>query len=215
MSADGGLVKPGLLFRSAVPFASDLVPEGITWPPTTIIDLRSSKESVIESGHPLAGAGVEIHKIPLLTELSPGEVPVDNLVDLYQLVLKSNSGRLVQVVETVADSTGATLVHCAVGKDRTGISIAMVLSLIGVPRDEIVADYLETAKNTLDIRMRLAAMYGLDEPVPESDFLRTPVEAIDGVLDLWERHAAGATGWFTEVGGTDNTIDKLRDSMVQ
>ena len=36
------------------------------------------------------------------------------------------------------------LVHCAAGKDRTGIAIALVLRLLGVGHDEVLADYLLT-----------------------------------------------------------------------
>lgn len=214
-SADGGLVQTGRLFRSALPMPSDVVPANISWPPVTIIDLRSDMERVREPQHPLAGSGVAVHTIPLLTELRPGDVPPTTLIDLYQHVLKTTSDRLVNVVDTVAASSGATLVHCAVGKDRTGISIAMVLKLLGVSRDEIVQDYLETEKNTDEIVARLHLMNGGAHPPAASEFLRTPVEAIEGVLDVWEGHADGAVGWFREAGGSDNTIDRLRDSMVK
>ena len=41
---------------------------------------------------------------------------------------------------------GGSLVHCAVGKDRTGFAVAMVLSALGVPRDTIFFDYMLTAQ---------------------------------------------------------------------
>lgn len=213
--AEGGSVQTGRLFRSALPLASDLVPANISWPPVTVIDLRSDPERVLEPQHPLAGAGVSVHTIPLLTELRPGDVPPTTLIDLYQYVLKTTADRLVNVVDTVAASTGATLVHCAVGKDRTGISIAMVLNLLGVPREEIVQDYLETEKNTEAIIARWHLMNGDTQPPLRTDFMQTPVEAIEGVLDVWEGHVDGAVGWFRQAGGSDNTVDRLRDSMVK
>jgi protein-tyrosine phosphatase len=42
----------------------------------------------------------------------------------------------------VAEGTGPSLFHCTAGKDRTGWLAAVTLSAVGVPRDDILADYL-------------------------------------------------------------------------
>jgi protein tyrosine/serine phosphatase len=44
----------------------------------------------------------------------------------------------------LADTEGAVLVHCAAGKDRTGVICALTHHLAGVHADDIVADYLLT-----------------------------------------------------------------------
>lgn len=44
----------------------------------------------------------------------------------------------------LADSDGAVLVHCAAGKDRTGLICALTHHLAGVHRDDMVQDYLLT-----------------------------------------------------------------------
>lgn len=44
----------------------------------------------------------------------------------------------------LADSEGPIVVHCAAGKDRTGIICALTHTLAGVHRDDIVADFLLT-----------------------------------------------------------------------
>jgi protein-tyrosine phosphatase len=36
------------------------------------------------------------------------------------------------------------LVHCSAGKDRTGFVMAMMLSALGVSRDDIISDYMQT-----------------------------------------------------------------------
>ena len=46
--------------------------------------------------------------------------------------------------DTVAESEGAVVVHCAAGKDRTGLVVALTHWLAGVHMDDIVADYLLT-----------------------------------------------------------------------
>jgi protein tyrosine/serine phosphatase len=44
----------------------------------------------------------------------------------------------------LAATDGAVLVHCAAGKDRTGVICALTQHLAGVHQDDIVADYLAT-----------------------------------------------------------------------
>ncbi len=46
--------------------------------------------------------------------------------------------------ETLASTDGALVVHCAAGKDRTGLIVALTHALAGVHRDDIIADYLLT-----------------------------------------------------------------------
>ncbi|HEX5806326.1 MAG TPA: tyrosine-protein phosphatase [Macromonas sp.] len=58
--------------------------------------------------------------------------------------------------QAMTRTPGATLVHCAAGKDRTGIFVALLLELLGVHRDDIHADYLLSAQDQrLKERLRL------------------------------------------------------------
>ncbi len=58
--------------------------------------------------------------------------------------------------ERLADSDRPSLIHCMAGKDRTGIAVALFHHLVGVHRDDIMADYLMT-NVTGDIEARVAA----------------------------------------------------------
>ena len=49
-----------------------------------------------------------------------------------------------QYFDTLARADGAILVHCAAGKDRTGLIVALTHLLAGVHRDDVIADYLLT-----------------------------------------------------------------------
>lgn len=44
----------------------------------------------------------------------------------------------------LVESEGPVLIHCAAGKDRTGLLAALTHSLLGVSRDDLIADYLLT-----------------------------------------------------------------------
>lgn len=51
-----------------------------------------------------------------------------------------------RLFEQLLEARGPLLVHCAVGKDRTGFAVALILACLGVPRDRILADYLLTTE---------------------------------------------------------------------
>lgn len=56
--------------------------------------------------------------------------------------------RTVAVLSAVATAPpGGVLVHCAGGRDRTGLVAAILLRIAGVPDDAIVADYLDSIAN--------------------------------------------------------------------
>lgn len=60
-------------------------------------------------------------------------VGLPRLHDLYSRYFKA-----------VGESVGPVIVHCAAGKDRTGIICALTHMVAGVHRDDIIADYLLT-----------------------------------------------------------------------
>jgi protein-tyrosine phosphatase len=65
--------------------------------------------------------------------------------------------RLRGVFSRIAEGDVPILVHCAAGKDRTGIAIALLLATLDVPHETIVEDYLLT--NTCDILQFTLAQY--------------------------------------------------------
>ncbi|MFI5427398.1 tyrosine-protein phosphatase [Aeromicrobium sp. UC242_57] len=68
-TADGGVVASGRLLRSAVPRGTDVGLDGVEWPPSLVIDLRSAAE--LEPAHPLAARGSRVVHLPLLAALRP------------------------------------------------------------------------------------------------------------------------------------------------
>lgn len=87
--------------------------------------------------------------------------------------------------------------HCAVGRDRTGIAVALLLAFTGVPDEEIVADYL-LSNEGLDL---------LDGPVEYVDAhgvvrLSHPVEAVlitDTLARVRQRHGS-VEGYLADHG---------------
>jgi protein-tyrosine phosphatase len=210
---DGQVVAPHRVLRSAVPAADDVGPEGLAWPPAVVIDLRSPGESDIV--HPLAHRGSRVVNLPLLSALRPGAAPVDTLHALYLLMLDEASAYLVEIVREVGGAPGTTLIHCAAGKDRTGVSIALLLRLIGVSRRHVVDDYLLTAQAERDIvdRLQRSAGHQHRSTLPVA-FFDVSLDAIEGVLDVWDDHPGGVDGWFLGAGGSADDLDQLRRTLL-
>ena len=92
--------------------------------------------------------------------------------------------------------------HCAAGKDRTGVVVALALAVAGVAHDDIVADYALTAEVIDAIVAKLAACPTYAEDMEKRDVAsHTPrAETMDRVLALLDARWGGPVGWLTAHG---------------
>jgi len=94
------------------------------------------------------------------------------------------------------NDSGATVFHCTAGKDRTGWSTAILLSLLGVPRETVEADFMLSNDK-------------LGNPkAVELSWLRAAFDEVDhlyGSMDAYARQGLGLD---------DATIDALRARLL-
>jgi protein-tyrosine phosphatase len=125
----------------------------------TIIDLRATQETKEQPSawslatgarliHLPLGEGGEGDATGLMRRLFAGELrsfSVDDLTRFYAATVRREARNIGRALEELSrqDSLPA-LVHCAAGKDRTGLLIAFVLEALDVPRETVVADYAMT-----------------------------------------------------------------------
>ncbi|WP_327587179.1 tyrosine-protein phosphatase [Nonomuraea sp. NBC_00507] len=120
----------------------------------TVIDLRHAFEAE-KAGRVPETEGQSYHNLPIEgrrweSAVYSEEVGVARyLADRYLEMTEDRVENLRTALETIAKSDNAPVViHCAAGKDRTGVLAALVLSLAGVGEDDIVADYALTGLAT-------------------------------------------------------------------
>lgn len=159
-TAAGQRVAPGRLYRSghqARASAADLDRlAGLDI--ATVVDLRRPSErrdqpskrppgfagTVIESAHDDGG------EAPHITFLKTADLTPESgrrfMTDTYQRLPfePSHLDLFARYFQALGETDGPVLIHCAAGKDRTGLLAALTHHLLGVHRDDMIADYLLT-----------------------------------------------------------------------
>jgi protein-tyrosine phosphatase len=191
----------------------------VAWPPRTIVDLRDPGEQ-LNQVHPLE-AEATVVRLPLLggTAYDLEHLPA-SLDMLYLQMIETAAEMLVEFVAVVASMPAPVLVHCAAGKDRTGVSVALVLALLAVEEEAIVADYLETGGNMSRVTERMRGTHRIAQGEGDVDLenLRGQLSiasetAIRAVLGAFAE-AGGAEAWYLRNGGDAQTLRRLRDRML-
>lgn len=115
---------------------------------------------------------------------------------------------------------GATIFHCTAGKDRTGVGAILLLSLLGVEREQIINDYLETNKSVeQDIRAteELGRERGYDEKIISdiakiNGVMREYAEAVFAFIDTYPT----PEDFFKDkMGLDDDYILALREAYLE
>ena len=219
---DGHTVRWRRLFRSDSPSTlteSDVQTVTGTLGLTTVVDLRSSN-NVLEDGRGLlALSGIAYHNYPFLERrgIEPptsGGNAEGRLSEIYQWIL-FNAGRLMaQAFNTLAQEVNQpALFHCSAGKDRTGVLGATILSVLGVSRDDIVADFLMTNEVIDGILARLKKIPGYQHAT--RDGIMAPQPAIEKFLDVTQSEFGGSDAYLLHHGVQQKVIDGFRESMLE
>jgi protein tyrosine/serine phosphatase len=234
---DGGTTVAGRLLRSDN--LQELSPADVTRLVDgiglrTVVDLRSSTELAAEGPAPLdavdgvrhvhlsvlpeQGSATDVIADALLTRADQdrSRYPADPLCGHYLGYLEDRPDQVVGALRTVAGSGGAVLVHCAAGKDRTGVVVALALAAVGVRREAIVADYAATGERTEAIVARLGR-----SPTYASDINSQPPQAhrprpgtMTAFLEQVGSRYGGTHRWLAGHGFGDGDLGLLRAKLL-
>lgn len=137
------------------------------------------------------------------------------LADRYAEVLDDGAAEIAQVLTVLADEPGPAVFHCASGKDRTGIVAALLLTVLGVPRAQVLDDFALTELAT----DRLVADWWAAYPDRDrlwSGYGRAPAAILDLTLaDLDARYGSVEAYLRDHAGLADDVPVRLRERWLE
>jgi protein-tyrosine phosphatase len=212
--AGGGAVRWRTLFRSDALHQLDsagvatLTGLGLR----TVVDLRTQLEAD-HAPSPLRG---RVTHVPVLTGDFQG-VPLE-LDALYRYFVDECGGQIAAAIaELCGDDALPALVHCSAGKDRTGVVIALILAVLGVPDELIAADYALSAlyldPDQTPAIGQLSASTGLGEELTRA-LLASPPELILEILDRVRAVTGSVDGYLLAHGLTGSGLARLRAALI-
>ncbi|MCR5809068.1 MAG: tyrosine-protein phosphatase [Clostridiales bacterium] len=217
-AADGRRVKYGMLIRSSN--LSEAEPAELS-SVSAVIDLRTPEE---REEAPDMTFGREYLPLPIFEGAMPGisrekassPMFVPDMAELYAGIINECGaafGKILGAVMAHDYKKGAVLWHCTEGKDRGGITAALILSALGVGREEIVADYMKTNLVNLPkaekVREQLRAPYGEEfaervfrAMIADESYILSALDAMGG-------------DYFARIGIGEDEISSFREKVLE
>ncbi len=208
-ASGGGRTRFRTLYRSHAP--SSLGPEGMAAIRAlglrSVLDLRDEDEAE-QWPYDLDDPSIRRLTVPVLGNLP---VPADQ-PGLYLHMIEACGAAFTQAVRSLARADSQpVLVHCAVGKDRTGVAVALALSAAGVTDEAIVTDFLRSNP-------------GLGIPEPDDGdgpddryqthhYVRAAL--IESALAAARRLGGDVPGYLARHGMADGELDALRACLIE
>lgn len=230
-TAGGGNVRWGRVYRSA---ALDQLTEvdlatvdrlGLR----VVYDLRGEPErqrapSILPAGItsellPIGGSAAKTRELTdQLAEGKLAELPPDFLARIYDSMAESAAPIFGRLLTGLAGPDGTPgLIHCTAGKDRTGMSVALLLSVLGVAETDILDDYELSAIHFTEVMIaRLKSRDSEADVTRYLPVLGAPRNAMGGLLaTLRERHGSVEGYLVDQAGVSPAVLDELRAQLVE
>jgi protein-tyrosine phosphatase len=224
--ADGGHTRYGAFVRADnIRRLSDdgwraLADHGVV----RIVDLRWPEEL---DDDPPRDVNADVVHVSLLGELDvdykddiaaymAADDPAGYWVSSYTSFLEEHRENFGRALAAIADAPeGVVVVHCAGGKDRTGLISALLLRLAGASIDDIAADYALSEEN-LNAGPRSWIESAPNETVRrQREFMQqTPPAAMARTLELLEARWGGVQSYLRAAGLTDSQLVRLEQRLV-
>ena len=159
----------------------------------------------------------------LVRDLTFGDLDSSNLLRDFNIILvKEFTEEYREFFRHIVDNGGEPFVlHCTAGKDRAGFGSAMILTVLGVPREKIIEDYLLTNTYVSDhvdrklLETELKTFFRAD-----SDNLRkinlVEERYIQAAFDTIDSHWGGMDQYIAEgLNLTEEDINKIKDYYLE
>jgi len=213
-TSDGRSVQRGRIFRSDVLYRLTprdtiaLRPLGIR----TVIDLRSRDEVRNYPESPLIAAGLQHFNVPIVVD---PPLVANTMVEDYLLLLR-NAGEGFRVIfGYLANNHYPLVINCFAGKDRTGLTSALILGALGVPDDEIVADYALSEQHMarhLNLHRASDDVPAHSGPLP-SWLVATPA-TMEMTLTAISEEWGSVRGYLEAIGVSVDELRRINSALV-
>ena len=191
---------------------------------STQIDLRKQEEVLDQGRGPLEAMGANYINIAVIPE--GGSDKLNKLVGDTGISGKRYLGYLefgptswLRLFGILADGENLpVLLHCTAGKDRTGVSTAFLLSVLGVSRDVIESDYLLTNLDTERQADFIESTVGYPEGYDREKMITlagVPQDAMKDFLDGVESKWGSIVEYLEKIGITQDQMNKIRDNFLE
>ncbi|MFC6081865.1 tyrosine-protein phosphatase [Sphaerisporangium aureirubrum] len=178
---------------------------------TSAVPLRATAEAEARE----AAARIDGDRVLPWQGRHENKVAEVRVVGFYTAYLRDRPDSVLAALRVLAYGDGAAIVHCAAGKDRTGVVSALALSVADVTREAIVADYVATGDRLESLlgRLRGSSTYrdDLDSRPPDSH--RPRPEYMEFFLDSLGADYDGPLGWLDRHGWTAADAAALRSRL--
>ncbi|MEU7201187.1 tyrosine-protein phosphatase [Streptomyces sp. NPDC045470] len=240
-TVDGRRVRKGRLFRSghlaAATEADAAFLAGLGL--HTVFDFRNAADIKLE-GPDVTLPGVRNVNIPLTdpadgaefwamvrdgelghlrTALGDGKA-ADRMAQTYRHIITTRTADHSRVLHALAEDSVPALMHCAAGKDRAGLSVAVTLLAVGVEPEAVEADYLESnaAHRRYKVRRSDTSAVGMSPEVMEllAPLFDARAEYLAAALDAIKTTWGSTEAYFSEgLGLTPETRERLRSQLLE
>lgn len=146
------------------------------------------------------------------------------MLETYRTLPRNGARGLLAILNRIADGGTPALIHCTAGKDRTGFICAMLLHVLGVPREAIYADYLLTNErvdlDTMALRVGPIIEFMLGMPAnaiarPALDVVNSvDADYLDALFAAIEAEYGAMESYFDAIGVDAALRARLQDELL-
>jgi len=192
---------------------------------TSVLDLRSDFEVKHHGMGLLAQTDIKYHNIAFMPAAGDPESnerrfkEFTNLGEFYLFLLagKSFNQGIIEALEVIAVPDNHPLVfNCAIGKDRTGILAAMLLSLLDVAEEDIIEDYTLSGPYMEEMLRRISREPPAAEPRPTIPdiFWSAMPESMALLLATLRREYGSIEGYLKAQGAQPSLVHRLEKALL-
>ncbi len=140
----------------------------------------------------------------------------------YVTIVLENAPNFGAVLRRLSDPANLpAIIHCTAGKDRAGITVALLLAALGVPEDVILADYSQSNRCFADFRaagrrdVRPLLLFGLTVDDLQPIFAADPAN-LRAVFAAIKARYGSVEGYLLDAAGLDaDTLARLRENLLE